>query len=336
MREKRATSYDVAKLANVSQSAVSRVFSPNGSASKKTREKVMQAAQELGFAPNPVAKSLSLGRSQFGGLVVTQYTQQNYPVALKSAVDFMAETGDSLLIRIVDSSDAGDEAVINLLEKRADFILSAASLRTESAAACQKAGVPLVMVNRRLKLPKVDHVLSPNAEVMRIIAQKLQASGARQMVFLSGGPNNWVLQERWRGFRKACKELDLPEPIAANGGARYDFAMRTIRELFAERRDIDAIVAGNDAMALGAMDALRYDLGLTVPGDIQVVGHDDTEAARYKSYMLTSVRQDMSAMLLTGFRLAIARRGAASKEGEELIVPNKLTERNTTRWGDRP
>ena len=101
MTGKRATSYDVARLAGVSQSAVSRVFSPNGSASKKTRDKVLDAARELGFVPNPIAKSLSLGRSRLAGLVVTQYAQQNYPLALKGAVDMMSETGDALPGQVV-------------------------------------------------------------------------------------------------------------------------------------------------------------------------------------------------------------------------------------------
>lgn len=331
MAERRATSYDVAKLAGVSQSAVSRVFSPNGSASKKTREKVHKAAQELGFAPNPIAKSLSLGRSQLAGLVVTQYAQQNYPVALKSAVDFMADTGDSLLIRIVDPSDAGDGAVANLLEKRVDFLLCAASLSADSAATCHEAGVPLVMVNRTLDFPQVDSVSSPNAGSMQPIIQRLAETGARRLVFLGGGLNNWVSQERWRGCREACRDLKMPDPDFLECEARYGVAFSAIREIFGRRNDIDAIVSANDAMALGALDALRLELGLRVPEDVQVVGHDDIEAARYKAYSLTSVRQDMNAMLLTAIELAVSRLGDIDRQGAAITVPSQLIWRDTTK-----
>lgn len=331
MAERRATSYDVAKLAGVSQSAVSRVFSPNGSASKKTREKVHKAAQELGFAPNPIAKSLSLGRSQLAGLVVTQYAQQNYPVALKSAVDFMAETGDSLLIRIVDPSDAGDKAVANLLEKRVDFLLCAASLSVDSAAACHEAGVPLVMVNRTLDFPSVDSVSSPNAGTMRPIVRRLSDTGARRLIFLGGGVNNSVSHERWRGCRQACRDLQLPDPMFLECDARYGVAFSKIRDVFDGRADVDAIVSANDAMALGAMDALRFELDLKIPDDIQVVGHDDIEAARYRAYNLTTVRQDMNAMLLAAIDLAVSRLADLNRKGKEVTVPSQVIERNTTR-----
>lgn len=331
MAERRPTSYDVAKLAGVSQSAVSRVFSPNGSASKKVREKVHKAAQELGFAPNPIAKSLSLGRSQLAGLVVTQYAQQNYPVALKSAVDFMAETGDSLLIRIVDPSDAGDRAVANLLEKRVDFLLCAASLSVDSATACHAAGVPLVMVNRTLDSPRVDSVSSPNADAMEPIVRRLSETGARQLVFLGGGSNNWVSQERWRGCRQTCRALQLPDPVFLECDARYGVAFSKIHELFRDRDDVDAIVSANDAMALGAMDALRFGLDLAIPDDVQVVGHDDIEAARYRAYRLTSVRQDMNGMFLAAIELAVSRLDDTGRSGTEITVPNQLIQRDTTR-----
>ena len=211
MREKRATSYDVAKLAGVSQSAVSRTFSPTGSVSRKTREKVLAAAQTLAFAPNPIAQSLSIGRSQLVGLVVTQYAQQTYPIALKSAVDVMAETGDSILLQIVDSSDRGDQAVAQLLSKRVDMIICTAGLTVAAAGQCNDAGVPLVLINRRLEVPGVDHVSSPHATVMEEVVDMIVASGAERTVFLDGLIESWVTAERRRGYIpgvQACRLTD--------------------------------------------------------------------------------------------------------------------------------
>lgn len=331
MNGKRATSYDVAKLAGVSQSAVSRVFSPHGSASRKTREKVLKAARELGFAPNPIAMSLSMGRSRLAGLIVTQYAQQNYPIALKSAVDSMTETGDSLLIQIVDASDMGDEAVHQLLLKRADFILSAASLSKDATLACEAAGVPLVMINRMAECAGVDTVSSPNMEIMHDIARMLHGSGARAPVFLRGGMPNFVSEERSKGFTAACAELGLKKPRIVVGDFSYDGGRMAVRKLQPHVGGFDCIVAANDALAIGAMDVLRYEFGLKIPGDIQVVGHDDIEAGRFQSYQLTTVRQDMSAMLAKAIELAASRSSDFDRADEAIVVPNVLIERGSTR-----
>jgi len=330
MSGKRATSYDVAKLAGVSQSAVSRVFSPNGSASKKTRDKVLEAARELGFAPNPIAKSLSLGRSRLAGLVVTQYAHQNYPLALKSAVDMMSETGDSLLIQIVDPTDMGDAAVHQLLRKRVDMILCAASISTEAAGHCTEAGVPLVMINRQTDCPGVDTVSSPNASIMQDIVRLLRTSGVRSTVFLGGEGSNWVSSERRRGFVEACRANGLPSPVVLENAFTYDGGRSAIHALGSSVRDMDAVVSANDAMAIGAMDVLRLELGLQVPGDIQVVGHDDTEAARFLSYRLTTVRQNMLGMFSKAIELAVSRRKEMHSAGAEIVIENQLVERATT------
>ena len=330
MVEKRATSYDVARLAGVSQSAVSRVFSPSGSASKKTREKVLAAARELGFAPNPIAKSLSLGRSQLAGLVVTQYAQQNYPVALKSAVDVMTETGDSLLIQLVDSSDQGDDAVAQLLTRRVDIILAAASLSHATARACVVAGVPLVLINREPPCDGVDCVSSPNAKIMSEVARLIQRGGATRPAFLSGGESNWVSRERHRGFAQACRDVGIEDPIKMDDEFNYDGGRAAASRLNVQAEGIDAIVAANDAMAIGAMDVLRSELGLSVPDDIQVVGHDDIEAGRFRSYQLTTVRQDMRAMFAKAIELAFDRRENPNREDKRVTIPNELIERQST------
>ena len=330
MTGKRATSYDVARLAGVSQSAVSRVFSPNGSASKKTRDKVLDAARELGFVPNPIAKSLSLGRSRLAGLVVTQYAQQNYPLALKGAVDMMSETGDALLIQIVDPTDMGDAAVHQLLKKRVDMILCAASISPEAAVNCTEAGVPLVMINRQTECLGVDTVCSPNDGVMRDIVALLRTTGVHTTVFLGGDGNNWVSAERRRGFVSACEAYGLSDPVVIENAFTYDGGQSAIRALGSSVKDMDAVVAANDAMAIGAMDVLRLELGLKVPNDIQVVGHDDTEAGRFLSYQLTTVRQNMLGMFSKAIELAVSRRNEFRRADAAIVIENELVERATT------
>lgn len=331
MRGKRATSYDVAKLAGVSQSAVSRTFSPNKSASKKTREKVHAAARELGFVPDPIAKSLSLGRSRLAGLVVTQYAQQNYPVALKSAVDVMTETGDSILLQIVDATDVGDEAIAQLLRRRVDVILCAAGLSPAAAQSCSEAGVPLVLINRRLNFPGIDQVGSAHAAIMRDVARLLVKSGARRTVFLDGRKGNWVAAERRRGYVEACGQLGLCEPDILAGDFDYDGGFNAVMQLGEAVRNVDAFVAANDPMAIGAIDALTHEFGLSIPEEVQVVGHDDTATARLRGYRLTSVRQDMRTILSKAIETAYNRLDDPNREDADMLIDSTLVQRESTR-----
>ncbi|MEM7445394.1 MAG: LacI family DNA-binding transcriptional regulator [Pseudomonadota bacterium] len=330
MSRKRATSYDVARLAGVSQSAVSRVFSPNGSASSKTRKKVLAAADELGFAPNPIAKSLSLGRSRMAGLVVTQYTQQNYPIPLKSALDVISKSGDSLLTQIVDASDDGDDAVRQLLLKRVDFILCAASLSWNATMECRDANVPLVMINRRAECPGVDTIGSPNAGIMKEVAELLYDRGARAPVFLGGGVRNWVSVERCRGLVEASAQVGLAPPVVLDADFNYDGGRAAMRSLAPCIGTFDAVVTASDAMAIGAIDVLRQELALKVPEDVQVVGHDDVEAGRFQAYRLTTVRQDMHTIFSRAIELAFSKARDFGRKEESIIVQNKLIERATT------
>ncbi len=334
MQSGRATSYDVARLAGVSQSAVSRTFSPNGSVSKKTREKVLAAAAQLNFAPNAVAQSLSLGRSKLVGLVVTQYSHLNYPVALKSAVDILAGTGDSVLLQIVDAADRGDNAVDRLLQFRVDMIISTASLTEGAATACREAGVPLALINRRLDLPGIDHVSSNHAEMMRRLALQLKATGVRGTVFLDGPEMSWVSAERRRGFLLGCDEAGLPEPNVVPGEFLYQGGYDAIRELGAGLLDADAVVSANDPMAIGAIDALRFEFGMQLPDDIQVVGHDDTPTAGHRAYRLTTVRQQMDVMLERAIELAYARLDDLGRPEADLVLDSRLVVRESSRLRD--
>ncbi|MCR9137633.1 MAG: LacI family transcriptional regulator [Alphaproteobacteria bacterium] len=331
MRGKRATSYDVAKLAGVSQSAVSRTFSPNKSASKKTRAKVLAAAQELGFVPDPIAKSLSLGRSRLAGLVVTQYAQQNYPVALKSAVDVMTETGDSILLQIVDATDDGDTAIARLLRRRVDVILCAAGVSEAAARTCAEASVPLVLINRRLNFAGVDQVGSNHAMVMRGVAQHLKDTGTRRTVFLDAGEGNWVAAERRRGYVAACAHVGLPEPDILVGDFDYEGGFKAVAQMGDAARNFDAFVAANDPMAIGAIDALTLELGLSIPADVQVIGHDDTAMARLRGYRLTSIRQDMRTILSKAIEMAYGRLEEPQREDADLLIDSTFVPRGSTR-----
>lgn len=325
----RATSYNVARLAGVSQSAVSRTFTPGGSVSAKTREKVLAAANELGFRPNPIAQSLSFGRSKLVGFVITQYAHQSYPVALRSAIEVLADMGETLLLQIVEYGSKGDDAVARLIYNRVDMIITAADLSVDATKACASNNIPLVAINRCLAVPGVDHIHSDNKGIMRDVTSKLIAKGVHRILFIEADTPSWVSEERKVGVVAGCEAHAVPPPKVLKGDFSYQGGVDAILANDLNWSEFDAIVSANDPMALGAMDAIRFRLGMKVPSDLMVVGHDNSPGGGQMSYDLTSVAQQMVPMVEAAIKLGTERLNDAKRDEVKLVFDSKIISRSS-------
>ncbi|NDH21751.1 MAG: LacI family transcriptional regulator, partial [Rhodobacteraceae bacterium] len=162
----KVTSLEVARLAGVSQSAVSRVYTPGASASKMTIEKVRKAAAELGYRPNVLARAMVSGRSKIIGLVVAYFENQFYPDVLEKFSKALQAEGYHVLI-LMASQTAGniDKVVDEILDFQVDGIIAASvALSSELSERCRKAGVPMVLFNRSQDDPLMSAVTSANIE----------------------------------------------------------------------------------------------------------------------------------------------------------------------------
>ena len=329
---RRATSYDVARLAGTSQSAVSRVFSPNGSASAAMRERILKAAGELNYRPNAIAQSLSRGRTRLVGMIATHYSQLYYPTVLKAMTGILGQTNDSLMLQVVENDLPADDAVARLLEYRVDAILCSAILTRKSALLCADEKVPLVLVNRRLDAPGVDHVLSDHYDSAHRVALGLATAGCVKTAYVAGTSHSHVGRLRCEGFLAGCRAAGLPEPLTIGGNFTYDGGHAAAVQLVDRHAGLDAIVTANDTMAMGVVDALVHDKGLRVPDDIMVVGHDGARMAGQKAYRLTTTFQPMEEMLKTAVKLAFLRRDDPDLPAAEFILKSRLIMRETARW----
>lgn len=297
MSARRVTSLEVAAKAGVSQSAVSRVFS-GASASQATVKKVRAAAEELGYRPNVLARSLITGRSRLIGLVVAYLDNQFYPVALERLSHALQEQGYHIMIFMASARGPDVDRVINeLLDHQVDGIITASVGLTDALTArCDKAGIPVVLFNRGQKDRRLPEVTSDNIAGGKQIAKFLSSGGHARIGHISGWAGSSTGQDRAAGFAAGLQDAGVDLVAQIDGLYTRDGASDAAR-VMVEQHKVDALFVGNDHMAFAVMDTLRGEMGLSVPDDVSIVGYDDVPMAAWAAYDLTSLRQPVNQMV---------------------------------------
>jgi DNA-binding LacI/PurR family transcriptional regulator len=299
MANDKVTSAQVAALAGVSQSAVSRVFTPGASASKKTVERVRAAAEQLGYRPNALARGLITGRTRMIGLIVAYLDNQFYPVALELLSRALQEKGYHILVFMAgNSTEKIAEVMGELLDYQVDGIITASvAMSNDLTSRCAQAGIPVVMFNRGQDDARLSEVTSDNVAGGRRAAEFLVQTGHRRIAHVMGWQGSSTGRDRAKGFSQALDAAGLAPLAMIDGMYDRETAAAVARDLFIGSPPPDAIFVGNDHMAFAVMDMLRFDLGLSVPGDVSVVGYDDVPLAAWPAYDLTTIRQPVRRMV---------------------------------------
>jgi DNA-binding LacI/PurR family transcriptional regulator len=295
----KVTSLDVARVAGVSQSAVSRVFTPGASASKHTIAKVRAAAEQLGYRPNILARAMTTGRSNIIGLVVAYLENQFYPVALELLSRALQDRGYHILIFMAENSvDRVAEVLDELIDYQVDGIITASvGMSNDLTSRCDAAGIPVVMFNRGQNDPRLSEVTSDNIAGGRRAAEFLIAGRHRRIAHIMGWQGASTGRDRAAGFKSMMDKAGLTPFAIIDGEYSRERASAVARSLCAGSERPDAIFVGNDHMAFAVMDALRHDLALAIPGDVSIIGYDDVPMASWASYALTTIRQPVDAMV---------------------------------------
>ena len=308
MAEK-VTSLQVAERAGVSQSAVSRVFTPGASVSAKTAGKVREAARELGYRPNVLARAMITGRSRIIGLVVAYLENHFYPEALEKLSNALQEEGYHVLIFMASqTSGIIDDVVEEILDYQVDgIILASVAMSSDISLRCAAAGIPVVLFNRLQDDASLPGVASDNVAGGRKLAEFLLAGGHRRIAHIAGWEGASTQRDREAGFLQALSEAGQGLHARAVGNFHADQAKAAARSLFSTGTPPDAVFVANDHMAFAVMDVLRFELGLSIPGDVSVVGYDDVSISAWPSYALTTVRQPANRMVEETVRTMLER-----------------------------
>ena len=334
MKNEKVTSLDVAKLAGVSQSAVSRFFTPGTSVSKKTADKVKKAADELGYRPNIIARSLITGQSRIIGLVVAYLENYFYPEVVERLSKALQDQGYHVLVFISSlAAENVDQITQEILDYQVDgIVLASANMSSELAARCHASGVPIVLFNRLQDDERLSAVTSDNRAGGRKLADHLVSLGHKRFGYIAGFEGASTQRDRELGFREglhaAGHRLDKREV----GNFRYEEAQAAARKMFADTDSRPgAVFVCNDHMAFAVMDVLRFELGLRIPEDVSVVGFDDVPPARWPAYNLTTIRQNVDEMVAETVDTLFAKIGDRSAPARRIVLDGELVVRGSTR-----
>ena len=300
---------DVARLAGVHPSTVSRALSPvdRRRISAEVVGRVEAAAATLGYQPNEFAAGLRSGRSRLVGVVLPDIANTVFAPILCGIEAGLDENGLVAIVANTRGEPARQQLVCDRLaaQRVAGIILATAARRDPHLATLARRGIPLVLVNRSTSDDGTPSVVSDDGRGMALAVDHLAALGHRRLAHLAGPPALSTGYGRRAGFLAAVQKAGLDEPAIVNASG-YDRAAgraATIK-LLEDDQDVSGIVCANDLIALGCLDVLR-DRGIACPADMSVMGHNDMPLVDVTTPALTTIRIRHREMGLEAARLML-------------------------------
>lgn len=334
---------DVARRASVSVATVSRVLNASAPVSEPTRRRILDAARELRFTPNASARSLSTRRTAALGVILPDLHGEFFSELLRG-IDQGAQRADRhLLVSSSHHDSHGIAVALRAMHGRVDgLIVMAPDVPAHGLAQALPSTLPVVLLNCATPADATAdiHTLSvDNHGGARAMVRHLASIGHREIAFVDGPAQNADATARRRGYLDAMAELGLPVRTAfqPSGDFTAESGWEATRALLGNSPHPTAIFAANDMMAIGALHALR-EHGVSVPGDVAVVGFDDIPTARHVNPPLTTVRADAEALgtraaMLLATRLASGaaadRHATSTPHPRREVLPTTLVIRSS-------
>ncbi len=309
---------DVARLAGVSVSTVSRVLSGAAQVDQEKRRRVERAVAETGYRPNLLAQGLRSKSGNVIGLVVPAILHETFAGFVEYAERAVAERGYDLVVgNTRGEPQVESDFIDSLLRRHVDgIVFSRVSDHSHVIETLRESGVPAVIMDRTLEREEVPSVVLDNFRAGELAAEHLLGLGHRSLAVLTGPQNIGLCRERLRGFASALAKrgLSLAPEHVFEGDFKFSSGVAAGRAFHEQRLEVTALWAQNDLMALGAMNALQR-RGWRVPQDLSVMGMDDIGAAEMVLPALTTVTQPFEVMCRRAVELLFEQRGGELRGG---------------------
>jgi LacI family transcriptional regulator len=316
-----ATIRDVARRAQLSVATVSRVLNGFDNVSEQARERVSEAVRELGYVPHAGARSLSLARTNAIGVVLPDLHGEFFSEIVRGMDREASRHGYLLLLSNLHGSPDHAAFALRTMRGRVDgLIVMAPHLNADDLSAALPPGLPSILINTRDGGCSRAAIHLDNAAGAQAVADHFEALGRKRVVHVAGPAGNIDADERRAAFREACAVRRLHCEVL-HGDFEEASGQRAVEQLIESAHPFDALFAGNDNMAIGALHALA------VPEDVAVAGFDDIPLARHLG--LTTVRVRIAELGERALVRLLASIGREDLAGDELHAP-ELVVRSTT------
>ena len=333
-----ATMHDVSRLAGVSIKTVSNVINDYPYVREETRRRVLDAIATLGYTPNLSARSLRSGRTNVISLMIPDLRNAYFAELADSVMRAAADKGLSVLIE--QFGDRREREIDVLRHPRAQMVdgvlYSVLALDEGDVGLIEEIATPMVLLGERIFNGPKDHVTMQNVEGARAATTHVVDQGRRRIVALGAHPGEVIGSAALRlsGYREALEEAGIAydeQLVVPVGSWHRRNGADAMREVLARGVPFDAIVAFNDAIALGALRVLQEN-GLGVPDDVAVIGFDDIDETQYSMPTLSTIDPGRDDIARTAVELLLRRiEGAGAPfTPEEVLVPFQLRTREST------
>ncbi|MFQ6067726.1 MAG: LacI family DNA-binding transcriptional regulator [bacterium] len=285
---------DIAQMAKVSVNTVSKVINHKPGVSQETRDTILKIAEDVGYFPNILARSLRLSETKTIGVVMPDCSNPFFACVVKGIQDGAREAGYSIVLYNTEENSGFEQEAIDLLLslrvagllitptlKKPDYILKLKQLR-----------IPFILLDRHFEEIATNYVITDNMTGGFIATQRLIDRGHQKIAFINGSYQNSTAKARFRGYQKALEEnkIVFNDSLVDWGNVNMEDGYNAMRRILAKERPPLGVLSYCDYVAMGAGKAVR-DKNLRIPEDVSLVGYDDIDFARYLDVPLTTVCQ---------------------------------------------
>lgn len=321
----KATIYDIAKLAGVNPSTVSRALGKPGRVSARTQKLVEDAAAELNYSVNPFARALPTGRTNTFGLIVSDITNPIYFDIIRGAEAAAAVSGFTMVLAESAESAATEVTVARRMLPSTDGIILASPRMPDSQIRELAAGKHVVVINRHIEdigsvVPDVDPGIG---EAVRHLA----ANGHRKVAFLAGPKQSWMAGRRWESFRSACEWSRLEPVLVPTTAPTLDGGRRAAREV--SNSGATAAQCYNDLLAIGLMQELQA-ASVRIPDEFSVVGFDNIFGSDFTTPQLSTIASPLRECGAAALELLLAALPGTDSGARKAAVPARPMPLRTT------
>ncbi|WP_332692818.1 LacI family DNA-binding transcriptional regulator [Halalkalibacter lacteus] len=315
---------EVARKAGVSIATVSRVFNNSGTVKESTRKKIEAVIEETGYYPNVLARELAEKKTHLIGLIVHNMTGEGIPRTINGVNEVLEENQYNLLIACTNGNIESEMKHFEIFRsKRVEGILFATrEFKEEHRDLIKKLPIPVVVLLQRTDQEQISYVAFDNYTFAKEATNKLISLGHKKIAFIGGPVTSVNANERQQGFMDALKEnqLKVDNDLNRNGDFTIENGYCQMQEILSFNRDITAVIAVNDGMAIGAINCLQ-DHDIVVPEKVSVLGLDDTVLAKASRLKLSGVRYSYTDLGKKGAELILQQVESTEPFFEERLIP---------------